>query len=449
MHPSKRGEVHALWRRHINPGYVDLLETFDFGRLFVRAEGWKLWDAEGREYLDLLAGFGVHSVGHNHPRVLGRLREVLDAAPPSMLNVDAPPGPARLAEKLCAATHPELGRAAFANSGAEAVEIALKTARAATGREAVVACDGAYHGLTTGALSLAGEERLRRPFGKLLPSVAHIPFGDDRALERACAGLRPAAFFVEPIQGEGGVRIPPDGYLGRAGKICRRHGCLLVVDEIQTGLGRTGRLFATSFDEVVPDVLLVGKALSGGLVPVAAAMVRAPVWDRAYPGPGRSTLNASTFAGGALASAVGLAVLEVIEEEGLCERARQTGAYVLDALRRLAERRPMIAEVRGRGLFAGIEFRPASGLLFKAVPEWAREGLYAQVLSALLLRDHGILTQPCGVRGNVLRVEPPLALPREEVDRFARALDDAMESCPSQASALLSAFRKAVLGGEL
>jgi len=449
MRPSTRDEVHALWRRHVNPGYVDLLEAFDFGRLFVRAMGWKLWDAEGREYLDLLAGFGVHSVGHNHPRVVERLREALAAAPPSMLNVDAPPGPARLAEKLCAATHPELSRAAFASSGAEAVEIALKTARAATGREAVVACEGAYHGLTTGALSLAGEERLRRPFGKLLPSVAHIPFGDEQALDRACAGLRPAAFFVEPVQGEGGVRIPPDGYLKRAGEICRRCGCLLVVDEIQTGLGRTGEMFATPFDEVVPDVLLAGKALSGGLVPAAAAMVRGPVWDRAFGGPGRCTLNASTFAGGALAAAAGLAVLEVIEEEGLCGRARETGAYLLEALRRLAEKRPVIAGVRGRGLLAGIEFRPAHGLLVKAVPGWAREGLYAQVISAILLRDHGILTQPCSVRGNVLRVEPPLALPRAEVDRFVRALDAALESCPSQASALVSAFRKTVLGGEL
>lgn len=441
--------THPLYARHVNPGFVQLLEALDYGRHFVRAAGMRLWDHEGREYLDFLAGFGVHNVGHNHPRLVAALHEVLASAAPSMLNIDAPECQGALAGELGARTHPELCRAFFANSGAEAVEMAIKTARAATGREAILACRGAYHGLTTGALALTDSAALRKPFGPLPGPVERVSFGDAAALREALARLRPAAFFVEPLQGEGGINIPGNDYLGQAAALCRAAGALFIVDEIQTGLGRAGDLFATPFAQCVPDILLLGKALSGGIVPIAVGLVRSAPWERAFGGPERCNLNASTFAGGHLACAAARAVLAILRDEALASNAARRGAILLARLRELAARHATIRAVRGRGLLIGIELEPPTGFFMRAVPAWAREGLQAQVLCALLLRDHAIIAQPCSLRQNVLRVEPPLIVSDDEIDRFITALDCALTACPTPAAALRAALRKRVWGGPL
>jgi putrescine aminotransferase len=443
-----RKEAHDLWRKYVNPDMVSLLEAFDFGREFVRAQGTKLYDEAGREYTDFLAGFGVHNIGHNHPRLVSALRSALDSVQPSMLNVDAPGVVGRLAQKLTSLTHPLLCRSAFANSGAEAVEMAIKAARLATGRETLVACDGGYHGLTTGSLAILGAAEIRQRFGTLLPA-AFVPFGDAAAAENACRQHRPAAVFVEPIQGEGGIRVPSSSYLGELSAVCRSHGVLLVVDEIQTGLGRCGRMFATDFPTVVPDILLVGKALSGGMVPIAVAMMTDDVWKSAFSGPQRCTLTASTFAGGLLAVTVALEVLSILEQEKLPQQAADLGGSLLDGLEQLAERHKIIAAVRGRGLLAGLEFREPTGLLIRGVPGWARRGLYAQVVAAVLLRDHGFLTQPCSLDQSVLRLEPPLTISPDEISRLLSALDITLAEYPSHTSAAIAAFRATVLRGGL
>jgi putrescine aminotransferase len=347
---------------------------------------------------------------------------------------------------LTAVSHPSLCRTAFANSGAEAVEIAIKTARAATGRRALLACRGGYHGLTTGALSLMGHEDHRRPFGELLAGVEHVPFGDAAALSAACERLKPAAFFVEPVQAEGGINVPGADYLREAAEACRRAGALLVIDEIQTGLGRTGATFATDFARVVPDVLLVGKALSGGLVPAAAATMTADVWERAFSGPERCLLNASTFAGGLLAATVGLEAVRTIEEENLPARARAVGAKLFDGLTGLRSRHKLIAAVRGRGLLLGVELRPPEGLLARAVPPWARGRLFAQVVCLKLLEDHGILAQPCSLAPEVLRAEPPLVVSDDAAGRFVDALDRVLGACPSAGSAAWTALGRQIFG---
>lgn len=444
-----RTTVHEHWRRFVNPDYVDLLEAFDFGRRFTWAEGTKVRDEEGREYTDFLAGFGVHNVGHNHPRLVRRLHEALDNGQPSMLNVDAPLPAAELAEELNRQAHPDLCRVVFTSSGAEAVEAAIKAARASTGRRMLVSCHGAWHGLTAGALSLMGDVEQRRRLGPLLDDVVQVPFGDVGALEQTCRHHRPAAFFVEPIQGEGGIRIPEADYLPQASRICHKVGCLLVVDEIQTGLGRTGTTFATDFAKVRPDMLLVGKAMSGGMIPAAACMLTARVWKRAFSGPGRATICTSTFAAGRLAMVTGLETLRILHEERLAVRARELGEALLDRLRALAAKHPIIREVRGQGLLAAVEFQPPSGLLPAAVPRWARQQLFAQVVSAILLRDHGYLTQPCALAPTVLRLEPPLVVSCEEIDGLVDALDQALTVCPTHAAAVKAAFRKAVLGRQL
>jgi acetylornithine/succinyldiaminopimelate/putrescine aminotransferase len=447
MPPSgPRAETHDLWRKFVNPDYVELLESLDFGRHFTWAQGTKLRDEQGRVYTDFLAGFGVHNAGHNHPRLRQRLCDELNACGPSMLNVDAPLPAARLAERLSGMTHPSLCRTVFASGGAEAVEAAIKIARAATGRNVLVSCHGCWHGLSTGALALMDDADHRRGFGPLLADVVHIPFGDVAALEATCARHRPAAFFVEPIQGEGGIRVPPASYLHDAAEICRKANCLLVIDEIQTGLGRTGQDFATAFAEAVPDVLLVGKALSGGLVPVAACMTTAQVWSGALAGPERCNLCASTFGGGRLAMTAGLAMLDVLAEERLADRAREMGDVLGEGLRSLASRHPMIRQVRGQGLLAAIEFELPSGWLAAVVPRRAREQLFAQVLAAVLLRDHGLLMQTCGLAPNVLRIEPPLVITRQEIEEMLAALDQVLAAYPSFGSATWSAFRKTALG---
>ena len=440
---------YSVYADHVNPGFVELLSALDYGRTFVRARGTRLWDDTGREYTDFLAGFGVHNIGHNHPRLIEALRDALAGDAPSMLNIDAPDCQAALAERFGALTHPDLRRAFFANSGSEAVEMAIKTARAATGRSAIIACRGAYHGLTTGALALTDAPAWRKPFEPLAGPVAWVPFGDLDALRVACRVSRPAAFIVEPVQGEGGINIPGDDYLAGAAEVCHKAGVLMIVDEIQTGLGRTGRLFATPMDRFAPDILLLGKALSGGVVPVALGLARAKVWDRAFGGPERCNLNASTFAGGHLACAAAGVVLSVIGEEGLVARAAETGKRLLAGLQQIARRHRAVREVRGQGLFIGVELGPAKGLAFRAVPGWAREGLHANVLCALLLRDHGIIAQPCSLRQNVLRVEPPLTISGSETDRFVTVLDTVLTACPSPIAAFRMALRKRVLGGAL
>ncbi len=444
-----RDEAHQLWRQFVSPDFVDLLEAFDFGRCFVRAEGNCLCDDAGREYMDFLSGFGVHNIGHNHPGLIETIVSSLHSLQPSMLNVDAPALAGELAERLTGLTHESLCRMAFGNSGAEVVDLALRAAWAATGRSDIVGCHDAYHGLSVGSLSLMGKPQVRREFGVMSEHVHHIPFNDATALAEVCRRHRPAAFVVEPIQAEGGINCPDDDYLSAAAEICRRNGTLLVVDEIQTGLGRTGRWFATDFARVRPDILLIGKALSGGIVPVSAAMMTADVWRRAFSGPKRCTFVSSTFAGNTLAMTAASATLSILEREGLPERAAKTGSVLKESLDRLRLRHPIIKGIRGRGLLAGIEFEAAAGLLAGMVPAWARDGLYAQVVSLLLLRDHGLLVQPCSLNGQVLRIEPPLGIDAADIQRLSEALDQVLDERPSHRSAIMAAFRKVVLRGEL
>jgi putrescine aminotransferase len=444
-----REDIHARYAQFVNPDFVELLEMLDYGRCFVRAQGTRLYDDAGREYLDFLAGFGVHNVGHNHPHLVDALHKALESAAPSMLNIDAPACQAQLAEALSSATHPNLCRASFANSGAEAVDIALKTARAATGRKVIVACEGGYHGLSLGAMSVLGQSRMRSFCGPLLQDVRWASFGDVDALREICRREKPAAFIVEPIQGEGGVRVPSGTYLREASEACRASGTLLIADEIQTGLGRTGRLFDTPFEEVCPDILLLGKALSGGIVPIAVALTTPSVWRRAFRGPERCNLNASTFAGGHLACTAALAVLDILRDEALPEAAAARGEQLLAGLKRLAEKHSIVRDVRGRGLLVGVEFGPATGLSMRVVPAWARDGLFAQVVCALLMRDHGIVAQPCSLAGSVLRIEPPLTIGEQGIERFLCALDSVLDACPTPRRALAMAARKRVLGRAL
>lgn len=358
-----------------------------------RAEGVWVTDIAGRRYLDCLAAYSAVNQGHCHPRIL-------DAAQQQMHRVTLTSRAFRndqlplLYEQLHAITGYD--KAILMNSGAEAVETAVKAARKwgytvkgiAADRAQMLVCRNNFHGRTLAAISFSTEPQYREGFGPFVPGFTAIPFGDADALERAITP-ETCAFLVEPIQGEAGIIIPPDGYLRRAAEICARHNVLLITDEIQSGLGRAGRMFAFEYDGIRPDAVIIGKALSGGFYPVSAVLARREVLDVFKPGD-----HGSTFGGNPLACAVARAALQVIVDERLHERSAELGAYLLERLRAL--RSGVVKDVRGRGLWIGIEMTEP------ARPYCER------------LKDEGILCKE--THGTVIRLAPPLVITREEID---------------------------------
>jgi putrescine aminotransferase len=414
----------ARYAEHMNPAFVKLLGTFGYGRVFVRARGTTLWDHEGREYLDFVAGFGATSLGHNHPRLAEAVRRFLLEEAPNVVHVGPQVHASELAEALCRRAAP-LGACLFSSCGAEAVETGIKLARAVTGRPGIVHCANGYHGLTLGALSVTGVARMRAPFAPLLADAIEVPFGDERALERALSRRRVGAFVVEPILGEGGAVLPPPSYLARAQELCRRRGVILILDEVQAGLGRTGSLFAFQAEGFVPDVLVLGKALGGGLVPIAATLTTRDLLSRSFGTVERFDLHGSTYAGNALASVVALETLRILDDERLVAASAERGRRLLAGLERALAGHPLVRAVRGRGLLVGVELGPTeSGLVNRAVPgmvEAVSRRVFGQWL-ALRLLEEGIVAQPATQRWNVLKLTPPLTVSEGEIDRTVAAV---------------------------
>lgn len=456
-----RAEVFDLYRRHINPVMADFLKMNHIDRVFVRAKGCTLIDSEGREHLDFVAGYGCLNIGHNHPAVVACIKDFLDESRPAFVQyVSVPMYTTLLAEKLCSIAPGRMERVFFSNSGAEAVEAALKLARAATGKSRIVYAENSFHGKTLGALSVTGREKHRAQFYPLLPDCTEVPFGDLDALKAELERGDVAAFIIEPIQGEGGVRLAPDGYLPGARRLCSEMNALLILDEIQTGFGRTGRLFASEWEGVDPDVLCLAKSLSGSLVPIGATLSRSDVWQAAYGTSDRFALHTSTFGGGNLASAAGLSAIEVIQEENLPARALEIGGPLKQELQAIAKDYPFVKEVRGRGLMLAIEFASpfddavsatvenfAGRLpgrlqrLYRFMPDKARDSLNSalrEIESALeeffclrfvtkLGQEHNILTFMTANNNKVLRIQPPLVLRKDEADRFVSSFRDVCE----------------------
>lgn len=452
----ERAEVLRAYGEHINPVLREFFEFNHIERVFVQGDGCWLTEHDGRRYLDFVAGYGCLNTGHNHPRVNEALRRHLDQQRPSFVQyVSVPAQTSELAARLAALSPGgALSRVFFSNSGTEAVEAALKLALAAMDKPRILYCDNGYHGKTLGALSVTGRAKHRAPFEPLLPRCASIPFGDPRALEAALIAGDVGAFILEPIQGEGGVILPPDGYLARVRELCDMHDCLLILDEIQTGLGRTGRMFACEWDGIVPDVLVLAKSLSGGAVPIGATLAKPALWERAYGSIDRCILHTSTFGGGNFAAAAGLATLDVLEAEDLAGNARQVGDALHKALAEVAGRFPFVKAVRGRGLMIAIEFDNSfCGAIEASVREFASRipgnaaGTYRMLSSrakhhideavreiernfeemfvlrivSKLSMDHGILTFVTANSNKVLRIQPPLVLKSAEAQRFVEA----------------------------
>jgi ornithine--oxo-acid transaminase len=426
---ARRGDKFQLFDRHLNSQMLRVLRTLGFAVDYVGAEGPHLFDADGNRYLDLLSGFGVFALGRNHPTVTGALEQVLRGRLAGLVQFDVSLLAGLLAERLTGYM-PWLEKLCFCNSGAEAVEAAIKFSRAATSRSTIVYCDHAFHGLTCGALSLCGDEHFRERFGPLVGDCVRIPFDDLDALERALAGRGVAAFVVEPIQGKG-VNLPRDDYLPEAARLCRAHGTLLVADEIQTGMGRTGRFLASEHWGVEPDLVLLAKALSGGFVPVGVVACRRELFDRVFDRMDRAMVHGSTFAKNDLAMAAGLATLTVLEDEGLIARAAQLGARLTEGLRRSLAPFDMVKDVRGKGMMIALQLGSPRELRLKAayaLMDRAAKGLFCQLILVQLLRDHRILAQVAGHDLPVIKLLPPLVLDEPDLEwilrGFAAAIGD-------------------------
>ena len=411
--------MHAL-----NPARAELLETFALDTAMVKGVGPQVFDAAGRAYLDFLAQYGALPFGHNPPEVWAALRGAQQDQVPVMMQPLRSIAAERLAERLAQVTPGDLGIVTFTNSGAETVEAAIKLARVRTGRDVILSTWNSFHGKTLGALSATGKPMYQQDFCAPASGFDYVPFGDLAALRaRLESGAgQIAAFIVEPIQGEGGVICPPEGYLDGVVALCREFGVLSIFDEIQTGLGRTGALFACSDCAAPPDMLLLAKALGGGLMPIGACIVRPAAWDDRF---GR--LHSSTFANNALACAAGLATLDLLlaDDSALIRRVATDGAYLRTRLEALQDAWPdVIRAVRGRGFMQGLEFHSLAAQAHSATLAFASlNGGLTALISSYLLNVQGLLTAPLFNASHVLRLQPPLVAGRAEIDRAIAALD--------------------------
>jgi len=425
-HEGRNYELHA---EHVNPANVRTLRTIGFDRCYVRAEGPYLWDVKGTKYLDLLSGYGVFNLGRNHPEIRRVLREFLDAEYPSLVKMEAPLLSGLLAEQLKKWMPNQLDMVFFTNSGAEGVETAIKYARCATGKPAIIHCAKAFHGLTYGSLSLNGDESFREGFAPFLTDCRKIPFNDLEALEQELRKKDVAAFVVEPVQGKG-VNIPSPGYLRAAIELCRKYGALFIDDEVQAGMGRTGRFLAIEYDgDVDPDIVVLAKSLSGGFVPVGAVLCKKWIHEKVFSSMQRSVVHSSTFSQGSFAMVAGLAALDVIEREKLVQRAERFGNMIGEGVRALIPKFEFLKAVRWRGLMMGIEFGDPRSLGLKTA--WAiihklDKSLFPQAAIIPLLDKHHIITQVAGHHIDVVKLLPPLVINEDDVNWFLTAFEDVL-----------------------
>lgn len=440
LHPDT-----ARYAEHVNPAFVRLLGTFGYGRVLTGGRGMELWDSEERRYVDFLAGFGATSLGHNPPRLIQALKRALDEDLAHVIHVGPQTWAGRLGEAL-AVRVPALPMCMLSCSGGEAVEAAMKLARAATGRPGIVYAHGGFHGSGLGNLSVMGHARWREPFAPLLPECHKVPFGDLDALETVLKKQRVAAFLVEPIQAEAGVHLPPDGYLLEASRLCRAKGALFMLDEVQTGLGRTGAFCA--FNHVPgldPDVVVLGKGLGAGLIAISATLTTRDLHERAYGSTSRFDLHGSTYAGSALACRTALEVLSVLDDEDLASHAAALGRHLMKRLSSRLEGHPLVREVRGKGLLVGVELGPTGHgvvqkLLGGAVETMSREVL-GQWLSVRLL-ERGYLCQPASQQWNVLKLTPPLVVQETQLDGLVDAVGAILDEYRSLGPLLADVTRR-------
>ena len=429
---ARLGENYQLHERHINRTLVAAQRVIGFDRVYARAEGAYLYDMDNEAYLDFLSGYSVFNMGRNHPVVKQAIRDVLDLDLPNMVQMDCSLLSGLLAEAITKRTPPHLDAVFFCNSGTEATEGALKFARAATSRKRVISLESAFHGLSLGSLSLMGCDSFTEGFGPLMDEWdTRIALDDLPTLERELAKRDVAAFVIEPVQGKG-CKSPQTDFFNRAQELCRKHGTLLISDEVQTGLGRTGKMFGFQHWNLEPDIITLAKTLSGGYVPCGAIVTRREIYQKTFNRMDRCVVHSTTFGRNNLAMACGLAALEVIDSENLVANAERMGVLLRQKIDALRTKHSFIKEVRGKGLMIGIEFHEPTE--FKLKMAWkllhkVDKVLFAQMVVTQMLSKHRILTQVAGHAMDVVKILPPLIIGEAEVDKFVNALDDVLSEC--------------------
>jgi len=428
--PIEATSATTLYTDHVNPQWVKLLDVLGMNVSYTRCSGAELFTEDGNRVLDFLSGYCVHNVGHNHPSVVAALNEELDRSGPAMLQSHVPDAAGELAATLCRLASGRLSKVFFASSGSEGVEGVIKFARAHTGRTGLLYTEGAFHGLTCGALSLMGNPFWREGFGPMLPGAEQIPFENGPSLEAKLRTRQFAAFIVEPVQAEGGIRIPQREYLQTAQQLCRTYGTLFVLDEVQTGMFRTGSFLAAHHYELDPDIVVLAKALSGGLIPVGAVLMSDEVYKSVYSSLKRAIVHTSTYSENALAMRAGLATLQVLESECLGARAIETGNQLRRRLRETLSGYEMVRDIRGIGLLSGIEFQAPSKISLRVPFEAFQRihpGLFGQMVVMRMFRDEKILTQICGNNFMVLKAAPPLIVDEHQIEQFVGAMGRVVE----------------------
>jgi putrescine aminotransferase len=405
-------EVIEKYQKFVNPLQAALLKIAGFDHIEVSASGCLITDETGKEYIDCLGGFGVFSLGHRNPKVIEAVKSQLDKMPLSSKTFLNKPL-ADLAELLATISPGKLQYTFMCNSGTEAVEGAIKIARMATGRTEIVSTRNSYHGKTMGALSATGRELYQIPFRPLVPGFSAVEWNDIDELA-AAVDDQTAAVIIEPVQGEGGIILPHTDYLPAVRRICTEHGALLIADEVQTGFGRTGKLFAMEHWDVEPDIMCLAKSLGGGVVPAGAFISTEQIWEKVFRE--NPFIHSSTFGGGEVACAAAIAAINVIVDDGLVERSAELGNYFLSALIEMQKANPdLLVEARGLGLMIGVEF---------ADPDIAK-----LVIGSLAHR--GVVAAYTLNNPNVIRLEPPLIIERHQIgiviDAFYGALSDARQ----------------------
>jgi acetylornithine/succinyldiaminopimelate/putrescine aminotransferase len=412
----------------MNPQLPKVLKTIGFDKVYVKGEGAYLWDQNGERYLDMLSGYGVFNIGRYHPVLVKTMHEMLEIKDANMVQMDCPHLTGELAKAL-AAKNPRGGRVYFCSTGAETVETSIKFAKAHTKRDRILFLDHGFHGLTVGALSVMGNQEFREGFGQLLHETSKIPFNDLGALEYELKKKDVAAFIFEPIQGKG-VYTPAPGFLKAAEDLCRKYGAVTICDEVQSGMARTGTFFAFEHEGISPDIILLSKALSGGLVPTGAVLATDEIFNSVFSRMDRCVVHSSTFGKNSLSAAMGLATLWVIENERIAERSRSIGDRIISGLKAMSEEFEMLGDVRGRGCMIGVEFKSPSSFKLKAA--WhlihtLNKGLFPQLVTIPLLRDHRILSQTSGHNQDIIKFLPPCILSDEDVAYFLNGFRQTME----------------------
>jgi ornithine--oxo-acid transaminase len=427
---ERLGENYDLHDRYLNRTLVKVQRMIGFDKIYARAEGAYLYDMDGNDYLDFLSGFGVYNMGRNHPVAKKVIQDTLDMNLPSMVQMDSALMAGLLAEalvkRLAQQGAPHLNAVFLCNSGTEAVEGALKFAKAATGRPRIVSLKNSYHGLSYGSLSVTGNPYFHEGFGPFVPGCVNIDLGDSEALERELKKGDVAAFILELVQGKG-VKFAKDDFYNRAQALCRKYGTLLVCDEVQTGLGRTGKWFAFEHWNLEPDIITLAKTLSAGFVPCGAIVARREIYQKTFSRLDRCIVHSTTFGRNTLAAACGLAALTILEDEKLPENAAKQGAELERRLLELKKRHDIISDVRIKGLMCAVEFAEPKSLMGKMgwkLIHGMDPGLFPQLIVTPLLTNHRILTQVAANNCDIIKFLPPLIIGQKEIDRFITALDD-------------------------